>query len=210
MVEVTPDAVLAPGRQAGQAARDRFVAACAAYGERAKADAREAIRRSEERLAGLSAELRAGWRELHAQRKRLAALEAVEAADSGVFAADFDQFTALSGVHLVEVRGSRVEFTTDEIVIAHGGRRYGLGAFRVTMDLENGISIAGETPPPVAEWPHPHVQGGKPCLGALAVGVEKLLAECSVAPLAVILVQFLKSYDPDTAYCAVERWMEVG
>jgi hypothetical protein len=190
---------------------EAFVRCCMAHVQAARAAAIEDIRAGAEQVVELSERLRAASRSLHVARLRLAGLEASLAGERDRLELDFDQLLRLAHVRDVEVDGSTVRLLTDEVVIEHDGRRHRIGSFAIGLHLERGVRIdnlanTGAKP----EWDHPHVQAGLPCLGNLRDGLDKLLGECQLVPVASMLVQFLETYDPDTAYCPIELWEEVA
>jgi hypothetical protein len=210
MVAVAPEPDEAE-RAGGGAASEAFVRCCMAHAQAARAAAAEDVRAGGERVAELSERLRAASRSLHVARLRLAGLEASLAGERARLELDFDQLLRLAHVRDVQVDGSTVRLLTDEIVIEHDRRRFRIGAFAIGLDLGRGVRIdnlANTGPKP--EWDHPHVQAGLPCLGNLRDGLDKLLGECQLVPVASMLVQFLETYDPATAYCPVELWEVVA
>jgi hypothetical protein len=62
---------------------------------------------------------------------------------------------------------------------------------------------------PSIAWIHPHVQGGRPCLGNVRVGVEKYIGLGEMAAAAQLVLAFLSTYDPAHAYCPITRWPRV-
>jgi len=108
------------------------------------------------------------------------------------------------------VQGSVIRVLTDEIVVEHEGQRYKIGRFGLELDLEAGLRVVNlENTGDRSSWDHPHVQAGLPCLGNLREGFEKLLGECQIVPLVSMLIQFLDTYNPETAYCPIEHWEKI-
>lgn len=143
-------------------------------------------------------------------RRRLSALKEILAADQIQLEQDFDQLLSLPHVRGLEVEGSLVRVLTDTITIEHEGQHYKIGQFALELNLEQGLRVVNlKNTGDKSGWDHPHVQGELPCLGNLREGFEKLLGECQMVPLASMLVQFLESYNPQTAYCPIEHWEKV-
>jgi hypothetical protein len=191
-------------------AEDAFVRACMAQGEGERERLQVEVDAGAARVLQLSDELRAASRSLHGARRGLEALKETLARERASFRSDFDQLAALPHVASIDVDGSRVRVRTDAIIVRHGGARYRIGEFALELDLEHGVRMVnlqntGEKP----GWDHPHVQGQRPCLGNLRIGIDKLLAECQLVPLTAMLVQFLETYNPESAYCPIERWERV-
>jgi hypothetical protein len=192
---------------AGTADRSRFAEACMVYGQTELARLGEEVQGGEREVAVRAERLRAAVRTLHAARLRRQAMELALERQRHEFEGDYEVLVSLPHVRAVEVEGSCVRVLTDTITIEHEAERYRIGEFALTLDLERGISVTnlantGTKP----AWDHPHVQGGLPCLGNLRDGCEKLLAECQLPPLVSVLIQFLQTYIPATAYCSIQCW----
>lgn len=190
--------------------KEAFVRSCMAYAEAERERLHGEIDKSAEQVSRLSAELRSASRSLHAARRRLSALNEILAAEQVQFEQDFDQLVSLRHVREVEVEGSLVRVLTDTITMEHEGRQYRIGQFALELHLEQGLRVVNlKNTGAKSGWDHPHVQGGLPCLGNLREGFEKLLGECQIVPLASMLIQFLESYNPETAYCPIDHWEKV-
>lgn len=178
-----------------------------AYAESEQKQLEEEIQKTAEQISRLSDQLRSASRTLHSARRRLAACKAILANERAQFERDFDQLTSLPLVRSVEVDGSMIRVLTDDIIIEHEAQRYRIGRFAIELDLEKGIKIVNvENSSKKSAWDHPHVQANLPCLGNLRDGFEKLLGECQIVPLVSMLLQFLGSYNPETAYGPIEHW----
>jgi hypothetical protein len=153
------------------------------------------------RLVGLD-------RRLVAAAQRLEQL--TDRSDVEAFAAsELDRLLAIDGVRAVHVEASELHVESEPIVIASADRRYDLGAYCLTIDLAGDVRIESQDhrgPKPL--WDHPHVQGGLPCLGNLREGILKLIAEYELALAVQVLIDFLRTYNPETAYTPIEGWPE--
>jgi hypothetical protein len=187
-----------------------FVKCCMAYGQREKTRLEQLVSTQTSQVDDLAERLRRQSRDLQTSRRTLEALLVMLAREQQDIEADFDQLTALPHVVAVETDDSAVRVFTDVIHIEHAGRRHKIGMFVLDLDLERGIAVNNVTNTgQKLQWDHPHVQGGKPCLGGLRSGLERLLGECQFAPLVSMLIQFLESYDEETAYSPVTSWAEL-
>lgn len=191
--------------------KEAFVRSCIAYAEAERERLQSEIKQRSEQVARLASELRSASRSVDASRRRLSALQEVLTAERARFEHDFEHLLALPHVRAVEVEGCLVRVLTDAITLEHQGKRYKIGEFALALDLEHGIRVinlanTGDR----SAWDHPHVQGELPCLGNLRDGFEKLLGECQIVPLTSMLIQFLESYNPETAYCAIDHWEKVS
>lgn len=172
---------------------------CAAEGE---AEAlRDEIGQLSRRLVALERRQRTG-------SGRLAELRAM--GDAEAFAGgQFEGMQALQGVRGIATEGSCLRIETEPVAIQWQGRRYSLGAFRLTLDLAGDVRVDSlEHLGPKSGWDHPHVQDGLPCLGNLRPGILKLIAEFELALAAQLLLDFLATYQPETAYTPIEGWPE--
>ena len=91
--------------------------------------------------------------------------------------------------------------------MAWGGHRYDLGSYCVRIDLAGDVRVESlDHLGPKPLWDHQHVQGGLPSLGNLREGVLKLIAEYELALAVQVLLDFLRTYNPGTAYTPIEGW----
>ncbi len=114
---------------------------------------------------------------------------------------------AVRGVRTAEVAGSRLHVLTHPLRLESEGSTYNLGEYRILLDLAGDVrieSISRLGPKP--HWDHPHIQDGLPCLGNLREGVLKLMARYELALATQVLMDFLSTYNADTAYCPIEGW----
>jgi len=187
--------------------RQAYVAACLHDVERERVRLRDQLETRRAELNRVSTELRMISRELHAGRKKLAALEEEATEERARFERDFDELLALPGVRRVEAVGSMIRVLTEPIWIEYEGHRYLIGEFAMELGLDFGIKMVNLNNTSWATgWDHPHVQGGYPCLGNLKEGCEMLLGEYQLVPLVSLLLQFLESYDRVSAYGPITLW----
>lgn len=184
-----------------------YAQACLGHAELERARLQQEVQARQVQVAQLSQQLRSASRALHQARTGLKVAEGVLAAERARLEGDFEELLSLPGVHAVELEGLHIRVLTNPIVLEHEARRYLIGDFAIDLDLERGIQVVNlNNPGQKSGWDHPHVQAGQPCLGNLREGFEKLLAEYQLVPLVSMLIQFLESYTPDTAYGSVELW----
>ena len=192
------------------ATRAAYVEACQRIGRDEVLRLRGVVAEREAELAQLGARLRMVGREHHRTRQRLTEAERTASSEQLRFERDFDALVALPHVRRVDVDGTRIRITTDAIDIEHEDRQYRLGSFAIDIDIERGIHITNlENTSESTGWDHPHVQGTVPCLGNLQEGCELLLGQLEIVPLAALLLQFLDTYNPATAYGPITLWAPV-
>lgn len=189
------------------ATRATYVEACQRIGRDEVLRLRVAVAEREAELGQLGARIRAVGREHHRARQRLAEAERTAASDQARFERDFDALMALPHVHQVDVDGARIRVTTDAVDIEHDGQEYRLGRYAIDIDIDRGIHVTNlENTSASTGWDHPHVQGTVPCLGNLQEGCELLLGQLEIVPLSALLLQFLDTYNPATAYGPITLW----
>jgi len=115
-------------------------------------------------------------------------------------------------VAAVEARDDAIQVTTGPMTIDHGGVVRAIGSFRIELSPLAGVRVFRVDAPRGVRvaWIHPHVQADLPCLGSARVGVEKLLGDLQLVAAAEVMLRFLETYDPDTAYCDVSAWPAVA
>ena len=177
----------------------------------ASIDAQQQV--AEERVAALRGELQILSRrlvtldrQLIAHTRRSATLPDLR--DRVAFAGEeLRQVVATRGVQSVEVVDQALHVLTDPVEIEWEDTRYHLGLYRGVLDLEGNIRIESVSKlGPKPDWDHPHVQDGRPCLGNLREGLLKLIAEYELALAVQVAIGFLETYQPESAYCAIEGW----
>ena len=112
-------------------------------------------------------------------------------------------------VHDIEVVDSTVTVTTGITVIDWDGCRYEFGPLVVRLDLNNAkvTIIPTEAAHMANGYAHPHVSdSGTPCFGNTAPIIAKSLGLGDVTGTLAIVLEFLRSYNPDDAYQLIEWW----
>ncbi|MCP3685213.1 MAG: hypothetical protein GY861_21320 [bacterium] len=99
-------------------------------------------------------------------------------------------------------------FYIDDIYIKHNGFEYDLGKFRILIskDSINALSLSDRNSLGRVNA-HPHVgSGGGLCLGNVSSSATKLLANSDYKHLALLIIDFLKSYNHEDSYCRISNW----
>ena len=95
---------------------------------------------------------------------------------------------------------------THEVSISYDGCSYDIGVFEVKITLATGdLEIANLTHE-VDGYEHPHISGGRPCLGNIGKGVIRMLAEFELFGALQMIHSFLHSYNEDSPYHKIEHW----
>lgn len=206
------DGDAATWREALDAERDKYVDLCITRIDNRVGDIQREI-------DGYDGEIReAGQRIAQAVRKRHGAAQALErlakderTAEAGRLKKEFDQLAAAKPVLAVRAYPDRVEVDTRTVVIAHMGRRYEIGRFRIAIGDRCDLSIANlSNTASGTHCEHPHVRDGRPCLGNISEAIGKLLGEREYALVVNMLFRFLESYNPGNPYAKIEHWKEVA
>ncbi len=121
--------------------------------------------------------------------------------------AELARLISVPGVRSVSVVDRSLHVIAGPVQIEWNGALYHLGDYRIVLDLAGDVrveSLSRLGPKPY--WDHPHVQDGLPCLGNIRDGVLKLIADYELALAVQVLMDFLRTYRPDSAYCPLEGW----
>lgn len=196
----------APAAQLAGALRDLLARSVATQRAELEAD----LAAIPAQVAELSRRLVALDRRLPAAARRLEALRGM--ADLEAFAeAELGRVLAVPGVQGVEADGTALVVSTEPIRVHWDGVDRDLGAYRILLDLAGDVRVESvDRLGPRPAWGHPHVQENLPCLGNLREGVLKLVAEYELALATQVLLDFLRSYQPETAYTPIEGWPVAG
>jgi hypothetical protein len=155
-------------------------------------------------LATLSRRLVALDRRLPATQRRLVQLRSLADLDLERHAErELGRILSLPGIGSAVVEHAALVVETQPLVV----RDRALGRFQLEIALAGDIRVTSlDRRGPRGAWDHPHVQAGLPCLGNLREGILKLIAELELALAVQVLLDFLHTYQPETAYTPIEGW----
>lgn len=200
-------------RTALDSEREKYVTLCL---ERVDAR-REAI---EKEINGYDATVQeSGQRIAELVRKRHGAAQALarlvseeRVAEADRLRKEFDALAAAKPVLAVRAYADRVEADTRTVFITHMGRRHEIGRFRISISERGNLTLRNLSNTATGtDCEHPHVTGGRPCLGNLTESVAKLLGERDYALVINLLFRFLESYCPaGRPYANIDHWKEVS
>jgi hypothetical protein len=158
----------------------------------------ESIAADAELVESLSVRLRQAVRRLHLARRDLTELtELVGSAGEVDGGAELTLIRRMAGVRDAFVTGDGLRIETEPIHVEAEGHTYDVGPYTVLIGIEDGVRVlADQREVPSIAWIHPHVQGGRPCLGNVRVGVEKYIGLGEMAAAAQLVLAFLSTYDP--------------
>jgi hypothetical protein len=146
-------------------------------------------------------------RRLLASERRLAELRSHQASAEAL-SRDFDRIAALPGVADVALHDGALRIFTGPICVDYGTRRYRLGQFRLDLHFDGRVFLRNLTDR-YESYDHPHVDGGRPCLGNIQEWIQRLLAQREFAAAAEVLLQYLGTVNPADWRKAVTFWPEV-
>ena len=106
----------------------------------------------------------------------------------------------------IRVDGEKLIATTADVSINYEGSTYDIGEFEVKIDLPTGDLDIKNLTHEVDGYEHPHISGGKPCLGNIGNGVIRMLAEFELFGALQIIHKFLHSYNSQSPYHKIEHW----
>jgi len=113
-------------------------------------------------------------------------------------------------VERIEVKGGSIHLSTNDIYLQHKGQTYFLGRYLIEIPLEGGLpKMINENPKRDVKgnvFHHPHVYGvagNSFCLGNIAAGVNKLIAEKEYAFAATMLIEYLHSCNDSPTYANI-------
>ena len=109
----------------------------------------------------------------------------------------------------LEVGNEKLEVLTTPISIDYGGYLYEFGGFNLELPLGNGHVVIkpADSAHVVEGYPHPHISSDNvPCLGNIGATVAQLTGEGKLYEAVTLLLEFLRSYNPDNPYLKIERW----
>ena len=113
------------------------------------------------------------------------------------------------GLRSFEIENSLLMAVTAPVEITWDDVRYQMGCYCIHLPLGTGrLAIHPETGCTEVEgFFHPHVNSdGNPCLGNIGGSLAQLLGEGEHAQALALLLEFLRSYNPDNPYIKLERW----
>lgn len=124
-------------------------------------------------------------------------------------AREFDNLVQLPGVEKVLVRDGIISVFTENIEIPFNGVVYDIGKFRIDIHssgAQGGVRCFNLTGQRNGYF-HPHIEGnGACCLGNIADGVAKLIGAYEFSVLVQVMLQYLRSVNPDSWYLHINNW----
>lgn len=122
---------------------------------------------------------------------------------------EYDKLLATEHVKSVNVNYDTIQVYTDMVKIDYRGRTYNVGEFRIDIYIngrDSGVKLFNLTRN-IGSTSHPHIKSdGHPCLGNIKVGVAKLLGTYEYVVLAQLMINYLHTYNPESAYSRLEDW----
>jgi len=190
--------------------RDEFVRACSKLYEKNISSMEQSAREYDKVIDEYNSKLIQSRREREILLMKLEPLRSSNEARKKWADTEYDTLLKSPHVKDVMVSGKTIHVFTDMIKIDYGGRTYDMGEFRIDIHTDgdnSGVKAYNLTKTIGGSLYHPHVRKtGDCCLGNISSGVTKLLAEYQYVVLAQLMVTFLQSYNPESAYGAISNW----
>ena len=164
----------------------------------------------ETKVRELGMEITSLWRDIVFLRRSLQNLRQASDARQPDYRLEFDRLNKISGVKALNIGAGFLTIDTDTIMIHHQDKRYHIGDFRVDIYMNGYVRMHNiNNPGRYPYYDHPHIRDGEPCVGNHTEAVAKLISEGQLSTVAVILLFYLQSYNPEDAYCEIAYWPEI-
>jgi hypothetical protein len=121
----------------------------------------------------------------------------------------YERLCKLSVTGKITVSEDMMVVPVGQIDIEFEGVVYDIGEFEIKIDLKNGGVLCVNKSREVNGSYHPHVdESGDCCLGDASYGIGVLLGELELETVVLMMIEFLKSYNPEGAYhgAEIEEW----
>jgi hypothetical protein len=162
-----------------------------------------------------------------AQQELIAAIRAVTKVENELamiagtqaskeLAEEFKKMCAAPEIERIVVQGTSILVSTRTIEIAHAGKVYDIGKFKLELRTngEGGcvdmINLTRKVDGMFyKQCDHPHVYMAKPCLGNITQALPHIIAERKYPAAVSLCMQFLKSYTAEEGanpYCKIDNW----
>jgi len=112
-------------------------------------------------------------------------------------------------IRALVVGDEKLDVLTAPININYDGYEYEFGSFSLELPLGSGHPIIkpADSTHVVDGYPHPHISSDHvPCLGNIGATVAQLTGEGKLYEAVTLLLEFLRSYNPDNPYLRIEKW----
>jgi hypothetical protein len=161
----------------------------------------------EENLKELSRQMGSQTRLLRNCRERLATLKQAEQSTE-LLERELDGLLSIPEIREVQVLEDRLRVFTDTVDTVVASKRYRLGRFRLDIRFNGDVDIKNLTRA-YGYYDHPHVWNAKPCLGNIHQSVLKLVSEFQWVATAELLLEYLKTVNPNGWYTPIDHWEEL-
>lgn len=161
----------------------------------------------EENLKELSHQMASQTRLLRNCRQRLGTLKQAEQSTE-LLERELDGLLGIPEIREVQVLEDRLRVFTDTVDTVVASKRYRLGCFRLDIRFNGDVAIKNLTRAH-GYYDHPHVWNAKPCLGNIHQSVLKLVSEFQWVATAELLLEYLKTVNPNGWYTPIDHWEEL-
>lgn len=161
----------------------------------------------ESNLKELSRQMAAQTRLLRNCWERLGTLRQAEQSKE-LLERELDGLLGIPEVREVHVLEDRLCVFTHTVEAMVTSKRYRLGRFRLDIRFNGDVAIKNLTRA-YGYYDHPHVWNAKPCLGNIRPSVLKLISEFQWVATAELLLEYLKTVNPNGWYTPIDHWEEL-
>jgi hypothetical protein len=169
---------------------------------------RDRIKQNDEEAGDMERQILNLRRQIHTDSQALEALDGTKGQWKQKAVKEFESLRHLIPNYYASYRidDGKLIAKTHEVSIPYDGCTYDIGVFEVKITLATGdLEIANLTHE-VDGYEHPHISGGRPCLGNIGKGVIRMLAEFELFGALQMIHSFLHSYNEDSPYHKIEHW----
>lgn len=160
-----------------------------------------------ENLKELSRQMASQTRLLRHCRERLGTLKQAEQSTE-LLARELDGLLGIPEIRQIQVLEDRLRVFTDTVDTVVASKRYRLGCFRLDIRFNGDVDIKNLTRAH-GYYDHPHVWNAKPCLGNIRQSVLKLVSEFQWVATTELLLEYLKTVNPNGWYTPIDHWEEL-
>lgn len=140
------------------------------------------------------------------KRKRMLAASLAQKIDEEKVRKEFQNIKAIPEVEMIGLYQDQLHILTRSISIRYLGRTYELGEYHIQIGLQDKSRILIKNLRAKDRRDHPHVDYEIPCWGNITDAISEAQSIHQLYMLVILIIQFLKSYNPSGAYRELSHW----
>lgn len=157
-----------------------------------------------QKISNLRSELVENYRDLKELRTILATLPEEE--EHNDVEQIIDDIKSLSDVKSVEVNVDSLLIYTKPIHIKHDTNEFNLGEFEIDLNINGSDVWVRNISKAHPTLEHPNINGSCLIIEEHDITISKLYASLKLVELTRLVINYLKSYNEETAYAPIEEW----